>query len=369
MSDVDSVVHILVDLDHPARPTVEFQQALLDRLLAELRPTAEARPRVGGQWRVRSLPGAWRLSGRRRLVVLAVAVLVVVVGAASALGVRALLGEKGIFGLAPAGAPPSAPEQGEIVLDFVFGHSMGDHGRFNVSMYTDGRLVWRRVGDYSRTDEYRDSTGLLERRLTSAGVELVRAEVIATGLLDHDLHLQSGKGLYFGRIGLRRGDRLVHVTWGDIGFPYSDVEREVPTPEQESALIRLDGRLEDPASWLPASAWEDPGIKPYVPSAYSVCYRGGEGVDELPQVLALFPPAAVGMLRFQGIRREEAPSFVYWCSDLTNAEARTLARILDDAGLEGYEDAFGLSYGVYEREPIGAKEFWLTFGPLLPPDG
>lgn len=309
------------------------------------------------------------LHGRRRtLVVLAIAVLVVVVGAASAFGVRALFADKGLIGLAPDGATPSTPERGELVLDFVFGHSLGDHGRFSVLVYADGRMIWQRVGDYSRTDEYRDSTGLLERRLTPEGVELVRAEVISTGLVDHDLHLQSGQGLYFGLIAFRTGDRLVHVTWGDIGTPYSDVAREMPTPQQESALIRLDARLEDPASWLPVSAWQDPEIKPYVPSGYSVCYFGGLGVG-LSQVLALFPSAAEDLLRSQGIRREQAPSFVYWCSDLTNKEARKLARILDDAGLNGHEDVFGVTYGAYEREPVGPTEFSLTFGPLIPHEG
>ena len=274
----------------------------------------------------------------------------------------------GLIGLPPVGATPSTPKRGELVLDFGFGHSMGDHGRFNVSVYADGRLIWQRIGDYSRTDEYRNSTGFLERRLTPEGVELVRAEVVSTGLVDHDLHLQSGPGLYFGRIDFRTRDRVVHVTWGDIGRPYSDVAREMSTPEQASALIRLDARLEDPASWLPASAWENPEITPYVPSGYSVCYFGGQGVG-LSQVLALLPSAAEDLLRSQDRTREQAPAFVYWCSDLTNDEARALARILDDAGVNGYEDVFGLTYGVREREPAGATEFSLTFGPLFPHEG
>jgi hypothetical protein len=224
VSNVDPVLHLLADLDQPARPTVEFKEALLDRLLAELRPAAEPRPREGRPWRVRLVPDApWRLRGRRRVLVLAVAVLIVVVGAASAFGVRALLTDKGIVGLAPDGATPSTPRQGELVLDYAYGHTLGDAGRFNLSMYADGRLIWQRIGDYSRADERRDSSGLLERRLTPEGVELVKAEVISSGLVDHDLHLRSGEGLYFGRIEVRDGDRFVHVTWGDIGTPYTDV--------------------------------------------------------------------------------------------------------------------------------------------------
>jgi hypothetical protein len=59
------------------------------------------------------------------LVALATAVLVVVVGATSAFAVRALV-DKGIVGLAPVGATPSTPERGELVLEFTFGHTMGD---------------------------------------------------------------------------------------------------------------------------------------------------------------------------------------------------------------------------------------------------
>jgi len=86
---------------------------------------------------------------------------------------------------------------------------MGDQGRFTVFVYADGRLIWRRIGDYTRP-----STSLLERRLTPRGVELARAEVTSTGLLDHDLYLTSGQGLNYGLIDFRAGDRLVHLTWG-----------------------------------------------------------------------------------------------------------------------------------------------------------
>jgi len=307
---------------------------------------------------------------RRQFVVLVAVALVVVVGAASALALRAYVLDHGIVGLAPVGAAPSTPKSGELVLGFTFGHTFGDHGRFHVSLYADGRLISERVGDYSRTDEYRNSTGLLERRLTPEGVELVRAEVISTGLVDHDLHLTSGEGLYFGHIAFRTGDRLVHVTWGDVTWDNvdPDVPRRSPTPDQASALIRLDGRLADPASWLPASAWEDPETKAYVPSGYSVCYEGGKGVG-LSRVLALLPPAAENVLRAQentpGTYTNLIGTFNYWCSELTNKEASALERILDTAGVRGWKDVFGLTYGA-PGPGADATEFSLTFNPILP---
>jgi hypothetical protein len=304
---------------------------------------------------------------RRYLVVLAAVALVVVVGAASALAVRAYVLGQGIVGLPPVGATPSAPKSGELVLGFTFGHTFGDPGRLRVSVYADGRLISERLGDPSGEG---DATGLLEQRLTPEGVELVRAEVISTGLVDHDLHLTSGEGLYFGQIAFRTGDRLVHVTWGDVTWDDvdPDVARQSPTPEQASALIRLDARLADPASWLPASAWEDPETKAYVPSGYSVCLEGKRGLG-LDRILASLPPAAAALLRQQentpGAYTNLRGTFPIWCSELTNDEARALERVLDAAGVSGWKDVFGLTYGG-PGPGKDATEFSLTFTPILP---
>ena len=42
MSTVDPVVRLLAELDRPARPSVEFQDALLARLLGELDEAARS---------------------------------------------------------------------------------------------------------------------------------------------------------------------------------------------------------------------------------------------------------------------------------------------------------------------------------------
>jgi hypothetical protein len=309
-------------------------------------------------------------SRRRRLLVLAAAALGLVVAAASAYGVRALF-STGLVGLPPVGATPSTPRSGELVLEFAFGRTGGDPGRFSVTVYADGRMISERVGDFSRTDEYRESTGLLERRLTPEGIELVKTAVLSTGLVDRDLHLHGGNcdgsGLCDGFIDFRDGDRRAHVTWGPIGSPpRPGVSQEAETPEQVSALRELDERLEDPVSWLPASAWERAEPRPFVPSGYSVCYGGAQGVERLSQVLDLLPAKAANLLRSRDRRRNTpSPGFVYWCSDFTNKEARALSRIFDDAGLRGHADVFGLTYGPYGRAP-GAGEFLLSFTPLFP---
>jgi hypothetical protein len=309
--------------------------------------------------------------GRRRsVVVLAVAAVVVAVATTSALAVRAIY-HRGIVGLAPAGATPSSPTSGELVLKFMFGHTPGDPGRFTVDMYADGRLIW------ARFDEHRGSTGYLEQRLTPEGVGLVLADVVASGLVDHDLTLTDGEDLYYGYIDYRNGERRVRVTWGEdlIGLlgVDRDVSRNPPTPEQASALIRLDARLEDPASWLPASAWEEPEIKAYVPSGYLVCIQGKQGLG-LAGVLALLPPSAADLLRTQENTPDEYTNLVgtfrLWCSDLTNDEARALERALDDAGVPVSKDRdgtyLGERYGSFDPAEFSADEFTLSFYPNLP---
>jgi hypothetical protein len=350
---------------------IDLDRASLDRVLP-------SEPEPAGWDDVLSRSRMHEGRRRRRVVVLAAVALVVVVGAASAFAVRAFF-HQGIVGLPPVGATPSTPTRGELVLRFAFGRGMGDAGRFVVAVYADGRMIWSRIGDYSRTDEYRNSTGFLERRLTPEGVELVRDEVRSSGLVDHDLHLWGGSGLYFGSIEFRTGERVVRVTWTDPADPFLNlhpdgVARQMPTPEQAAALVRLDERLEDPASWLPASAWEDPEVRAYVPSAYSVCLEGKKGLG-LSRVLGLLPERAEKVLRAQ----ELAPShytnligtFVVWCSHLTNEEARALERILDDAGVRVTRDVFGLAYrsGPFDPAYFGAKDFSIGFSPLLPDQG
>ena len=79
MSSADPVVRLLADLDRPARPTVEFQDALLAQLLGELDEAVqsgdEARATLHSNgWRVRVPRAVTRRPGRAMLAFAAVAV-------------------------------------------------------------------------------------------------------------------------------------------------------------------------------------------------------------------------------------------------------------------------------------------------------
>jgi hypothetical protein len=249
---------------------------------------------------------------------------------------------------------------------------MGDPGRFSVFLYEDGRLIWQRLGGGEDDNAIGYTTGFLEQRLSPQGVELVKAEVLSTGLFDRDLRLGSGQGLNFGQIDVHEGDRTLRVTWGDCCRSGSEAQaKEMPTPEQASALRRLDARLADPASWLPANAWENPGITAYVPSGYSVSLIPDEEEERvgLARALASLPLPAEDLIRTLDITRDEYTNLlgphVYWHTDVTTEKARALARILDDADQALSEDVFGLRYGFGQRHP-DATHVTLSIGPLLP---
>lgn len=278
----------------------------------------------------------------------------------------------GLVGLPPEDATPSLPKRGELVVGFVFGHTMGDPGRFGLHLYEDGRVIWQKLGeDYAGGDP--TPTGLIEQRLTPEGVELIRSEVLSLGLFDRDRHLVGGYVPNFGWIEVRDGDRLVRVTWGDVGSGFPPGPDMQATAEQALALQRLDARLEDLPSWLPASAWVDRGPRPFVASRYSVCYDTEPGVG-LDRVLGSLPRSAEERLRSLDRTHEVSDrygpagtGFEVWCSTVSTDEARSLAEILDaaDTAVSVRRDVFGLAYEFEPRDRDGTH-VTLAFYAALP---
>lgn len=272
----------------------------------------------------------------------------------------------GLVGLPSEGTPPSTPARGELMLGIGWAHTAGDPGGFSLHLYTDGRVIWQRLGARSVP-----STGLIEQRLTADGVELVLAEALSTGLFQGDLHLPGTFGSPSGEIVVRDGDRLVRVAWGETGPGIPPVT--VPTPEQVDAIKALDLRLEDLGAWLPASAWEDQEPRPFVPSRYSFCYETEPGVG-LDAVLASLPGPAEELLRplerTHGIFEPPDRSgvgFESWCSIVTTDQARSLAGVLDGADAADLlrRDVFGLRYESGLRDAL-APDVTLTIEPALP---
>jgi hypothetical protein len=271
------------------------------------------------------------LRGRRRRLVVVLAALVLAAAATTAgwAIVHEVVLHKGFVGLPPVGATPSAPESGELVIQYWFDTEdlePADGGRGWV--YADGRLITLREKSDLAEAANRWSSGFLEQRLTPEGVELLRSEIVSTGLFEHH---QPADSRFAGHnvIQLRIGGRLVQVQG-----KFSANSNEFPK--------RLRERLADPASWLPASAWANRRPRAYVASRYAILYGGLFQTIERSRILSLLPARAEDLLRDQ----EAAPrrrgydgggftrtSLTYYVSDLTTEEARALAQALDDAGL------------------------------------
>ena len=324
--------------------------------------------------------------GRRRfLFVLASAALVVVVGTATAFGIRALILDRGFIGLPPEGATPSAPETGELVLSLNgrikthvrkgedpegFGQPLDPVSR--VWVYADGRMIWDREGEVSKGANELTS-GLLEQRLTPEGVELLRSEIISSGLFDRDAAFVSKSGHSWIKFEVRNDDHLVRVYDvypGGGAFGASDDFKKInpttPTEEQAAALERVDALLTDPASWLPASAWDDQRIRAYVPTRYAACFAAFPQPLEADRILSLLPTPVERLLQGRSATRFEMGTNVAYCSGVTTEEARALAEAL--SGLGQKDEAVPpvrLGYSLDAPGEVGGT-VGIWFEPYLP---
>jgi hypothetical protein len=333
---------------------------------------------------------------RRRVLALIAATLVVGVGTASAFGtLRNFVLDRGFIGLPPVGATPSAPESGELVLRWE-GNSAshawpewrgGDVRPYvGAWVYADGRMIWWRDRQVPEgANEL--TTGYLEQRLTPEGVELLRSEVV--GLLDHSralletvppdddpwprapgglsLFVPQDYGSHWGSVDVRDGDELVRLYWGSVegkGFPH---EGTIATPEQLSALRRIDALLTDPTSVLPSSAWAVREVRAYVPSHYAVCILSFMPPKDASYFLSLLPTQAADVLRDNRTRVDGLPPFSGppYCSKLTTEEAREVADAVSGLERDQTFRPYSLVYRVAEGAHDG-EETTISFDPYLP---
>jgi hypothetical protein len=192
------------------------------------------------------------------------------------------------------GLPPEGAKPSEPPQGELVLSKNGIHPWFAVNVYADGRLIWARQRKNFAEDG--EVSSWIEQRLTPEGVELLR-----------------------------------------------------------SGTVPLGGHFENPGEQLPVSAWEDPTLRPYVPSKYAAFVYGAD------QLLALLPEKAANLLR-GAVRTGE----------VTTEDARALVEALTAAGFEesccngsGYVDAVVVSKG----STFGGFDFQgsaIEFASLLP---
>lgn len=266
------------------------------------------------------------------------------------------------FGFPPQGATPSAPEQGELVvqLEATAGAPLN-----NLWVYADGRIIWHRFGG-SPEDASEAPIGLVEQRLRPEGIEFLRSAIIATGLFDSDLALAHESNAPFLEIHVRNGDRLVRATWAIRLNWKVGSDAPIATTEQAGALTALQALLSDPASW-PASIWADRAIKGYVPARYSVCFRALPQPIEPARIWAVLPEAAQTLIRAGDLTPEESVPTNAGCSWMTTDDARTVARIMDDVGIPQWKTLSDPWLGYHlEGQRLPVDHAWMTFAPVLP---
>ena len=250
----------------------------------------------------------------------------------------------GFIGLPPAGAVPSAPRRGVLVVAVSTPSA-------RVWVYADGRLISLRHDDRPG-GAGPDSTGLVEQQLTLAGVDRLR-----------DYVARSGTGL------APAPDRPA-TTPGPPRVRVGDTLRVVSRPSP-ACDARSCPRVTDPGTWLPPEAWRRERLRAYVPSSFAVCYglrsSPTASVDDAPAV----PDASLFGRTGPGDHRLPAD----WpCSVVTTERAARIvaalrgARVLRDSSVQSRI----LAYVVDVRSPVPGSpphEARLFFEPLLPDDG
>jgi len=185
-----------------------------------------------------------------------------------------------IAGLPAAGAKPTKSTNADLAV--VYDGPDGQGNEMDLSVFTDGRMVWQRWsphGDWANPPARPLTvppgatpfeTGYVWQRLTPDGVNRMRSAMLAAGLFDgHRL-----RTIQDYQVEVRIQGRLI---WG--GHPAG----QHATAAQLDALHALQTQMADPASWLPAADWADEQIHPFVPACYAMnTERGGVDLSKLP---------------------------------------------------------------------------------------
>jgi hypothetical protein len=260
-----------------------------------------------------------------------------------------------VYRVLPAeGVTASKPDyDGAIILDI--GPASGGEWK----IYADGRVVWRAT-DPSPTDK-------VQQWLTPRGVRLLRSKILAmaqpTGLFRHDL-----KG------GAALGDPVLdrHQTnaFYDVRIGGRMVSTEVAAPSlfdgphrtasraQLHALRNIATLMTDLTSRLPATAWNDPTIRPYIAS--HVC----ASFDRAAPDPAKLPAPARELLAQQRSLLDHASG------PLTNDQARALFAAFTEAGLQPvHNDAHGIVWRLPTADNAPIRDTLIGFGPGWPNGG
>lgn len=258
-------------------------------------------------------------------------------------------------GFPPVGVKASTPTTGMFVL------GLRPTATTEWNVYADGRIIWQkwtRAGDATVVPKgaRRLDTGYVQQRLTPAGVQLLWSKIVATGLFEHDLLLDLGKGHGWVFHQVRRGDRMVTVDGVPSPDPSWNEHFTKATPAELQALASIAALVADPASSLPAEAWADRTIRAFVPACYLIAFDRG-----YPELSKLPAPAGKALSHYKQLRRTGAQV-------VTTGRARALLQALAKAGIwpsDNHASNIGFSLG---RLPAQPHPSYLHLSPATPAD-
>jgi hypothetical protein len=249
---------------------------------------------------------------------------------------------------------PVDDEAGDVVAAVTWHTEDETWKRGAMYVYADGRVISTRgVDEIARSPEW------TERRLTTDGVELVRSEILGSGLFEPGREEPSPLGAFAGTIVVRDGDRLLHPYW----------EGDTPT------FSEVVGHVRDLGDWLPDDAWEERELKGWGPARYGMCLSEETGSVDRPlrdpdAVMVALGQVALGPVPEHArhwqpagvLEAEPGPD----CYEVTMVAASGWARTYDAAvdwgdfvrvGEDGYE---------WEAPPPVSAMIHVAFIPLLP---
>jgi hypothetical protein len=231
------------------------------------------------------------------------------------------------------------------------------------------------IYDSGRVLTLSEENELFQRQLTPAGVDLVQAEMLDTGLFERSTNY---------RIEIRQGaqppgievpfDRFTLATEnGDVqvgNVPYEDPTWMVPSPER-AALIALAERLVD-LSWLPGDAWVNTETVPYQPRAYLLLGGDLPINQELdpagPDMASVIWPLPGGPERFGApfVSADGTESSIDRCLLIGPEAFAAVVRALADAGVDWSDSASSLFDAASIPWRSRGIQVDLSVRPLLP---
>jgi hypothetical protein len=270
-------------------------------------------------------------------------------------------------GLPPVGAAPSTPaNDGRQILNI----SPASGGSWNI--YTDGRIVITGHSQLLPTGANPFHVDDVQQWLTPQGVQLLRSRILAigrpVGLFRHNLVGNNALG----------DNKIKGQDWYQIFVGGRSINTSIDppsifnsppkmvTPAQVRAVNKVDQLVANAATQLPASAWKDSTLRPYIPTHYCAAYdRGPPDPAKLPS------PARELLAQQQRILRHASGT-------LTTDQARALFAAFAAAHLKLVSNQPGeIDWNIRTAAKRGAPENGLAppsytvlrFSPGLPDGG